>query len=341
MEIAAESDAPLGAGLRWQVYGAPAGEPALGPVAYPHRVSAMPNPLAPIAHHWLDSTHISFGVLTGGIYRKRWKIETSAFNGREPDENRKNFDFGALDSVSGRVSVLPTANLSLQASAGRLKDAEAGDNGGPRVDVNRITASATFHRLRTRNVWASTVGWGRNAEPDHTTNAMLLETVLTIADRDTWFGRFEAVEKTPHDLDLSTTTEVVTVAKLQGGYTRSLPAAHGFKPGLGVTASVGIVPEELRAAYGSRTNAGAGLFLTLRPVAMVMTTASAAASGRTMVMVQTAFDPARLTCAAGFDPTSAANTTYEGKRYYFCSPEDRDKFLTDPKMSLSMMPPKE
>jgi YHS domain-containing protein len=59
-----------------------------------------------------------------------------------------------------------------------------------------------------------------------------------------------------------------------------------------------------------------------------------------MVMVQTAYDPAKLTCAAGFDPRKAARTNYEGKTYYFCSVEDRDTFLTDPKMSLSMMPPK-
>lgn len=341
MEISAEYDAPLAAGTRWQVYGAPAGEPALGPVAYPHRVSAMANPLAPIAHHWLDSTHISFGVVTGGIYGKRWKIETSAFNGREPDENRKNFDFGALDSVSGRVSLLPTANLSLQVSAGHLKEAEAGENGGPRVDVNKVTASATFHRVRPRSVWASTVGWGRNTESHHATNAMLLETAFTIADRHTWFGRLETVGKTPHDLDVSTTSDLLTVTKLQGGYTRYLRSARGFEPGLGVTVSVGIVPEELRPAYGSRANTGVGLFLTLRPAAVVMTTAAAVAGGGTMVMVQTAFDPSKLTCAAGFDPKSAANTTYEGKRFYFCSPEDRDKFLTDPKMSLSMMPPKQ
>jgi YHS domain-containing protein len=58
------------------------------------------------------------------------------------------------------------------------------------------------------------------------------------------------------------------------------------------------------------------------------------------VMVQTAYDPTKLTCPAGFDATSAPSTTYEGKRYYFCSAEDRDRFLTDPKMSLSMTPPK-
>src|SRR5258705_6328145 len=82
MEFAATYDALIHGDLRWQVYGGPAAEPALGPVAYPHRVSAMPNPIAPVTHHWLDSTHVSFGVVTGGVYGKRWKAESSAFNGR-------------------------------------------------------------------------------------------------------------------------------------------------------------------------------------------------------------------------------------------------------------------
>src|SRR5437773_6012352 len=92
MELSAAYDAPLKGSVHWQIYGGPVGEPALGPAAYPHRVSAMPNPLAPISHHWLDSTHITFGVITGGVYGQRWKAEASVFNGREPDEKRTNFD---------------------------------------------------------------------------------------------------------------------------------------------------------------------------------------------------------------------------------------------------------
>ena len=107
----------------------------------------------------------------------------------------------------------------------------------------------------------------------------------------------------------------------------------------------GVVPSGLREVYGSRVNPGAGIFLTLRPAMMIAEpiagrAPSAVDAGRTMAMVQTALDPARLTCPAGFDPAAAPRTTYEGKTYYFCSPQDRDRFLIDPKMSLSMMPPK-
>ena len=344
MEIAAEYDAPLTGNTRWQLFGGPAGEPALGPVAYPHRISAMPNPIAPITHHWFDSTHVSFGVITGGIYSTRWKVETSAFNGREPDENRKDFDLGALDSVSGRVWFLATSNLALQLSAGRLKEAEAGEFSEPRRDVKKATASATYNRAYQRSVWATTVGWGRNSELDHATHAVLAESVVTRADRDTWFGRFEIASKTAHDLGIPSPLACIacidrrtfTVTKLQGGYSHYL-AAGAFRPGVGVVVSAGFVPESLRAVYGSRVNPGIGVYLTVRPGLM-----TAASSGRsTMVMVQTAYDPAKLTCPAGFDPKAAAMATYEGKTYYFCSAADRDKFLTDPRMSLSMMPPKQ
>ena len=340
MEISAEYDAPIRGDLRWQVYGGPAAEPALGPVAYPHRVSAMPNPIAPIAHHWLDSTHVSFGVVTGAVYGKRWKAETSLFNGREPDDNRKDFDFGVLDSVSGRVWFMPTPNVALQVSGGHLTEAEAGEGAGPRRDVDKVTASLTFHRVTTGRVAASTFGWGRNTELGHGTNALLLETNLTLEDRDTWFGRLEVMQKTPHDLEIPETRETFTVSKVQGGYTRYLHATSSFKAGLGAAVSAGIVPGALATFYGRRVNPGVAVFLTLRPAMMSMD-AGAGGGGQRMVMVQTAFDPAKLTCAAGFNPRTAASTMYEGKTYYFCSPEDRDRFLTDPKMSLSMMPPKQ
>jgi YHS domain-containing protein len=342
MELAAEYDAPLKGSTHWQAYGGPAGEPALGPVAFPHRLSAMPNPLAPIGHHWLDSTHVSFGVVTAGLYGARWKAEGSVFNGREPDQHRTDFDFGPLDSVSGRVWFLPTANLAMQVSAGRLKEAEAAEGAGPRQDVDKITASAAYNRVHDSNVWASTVAWGRNAESGHATNAVLFETSVALRDQDTWFGRFEVVGKTADDLDVEVSPEVLTVSKLQGGYTRYTPVARRFKAGVGVSFSVGFVPKELEFVYGSRANFGVGVFLTLRPAVMAVAShAGPGAPGGGMVMVQTAFDPTKLSCSPPIDPKSASTATFQGKTYYFCSEKERNDFLKDPAMSLSMMPPKQ
>jgi len=268
MELAAEYKRPVAHGIRLQLYGAPVGEPALGPVAFMHRVSAIPNALAPITHHWFDSTHITYGVATAGLYGMKWKAEGSVFNGREPDENRKDFDFGAMDSFSGRVWFLPTSQWALQLSAGHLKEAEAGEPGGARIDVDRVTASATYHRTTLENtIWATTVGWGRNKEPgEDPTNALLVESSVTIRQRDALYGRFEWSEKSGHDLVVPQ-HDVFTVAKLQAGYTRYLPSWNGWSPGLGAAISAGIVPKSLEATYGSRVNTGFAVYLTLRPAA--------------------------------------------------------------------------
>ena len=266
MEVAAEYHRPISPNLQWQLYGGLAGEPALGPVAYPHRVSALPNPLAPTGHHWLDATHITFGVVTAGLHGRRWKAEGSVFNGREPDEERAGFDFAALDSVSGRVWWLPTDRLAFQVSAGRLTEAEAAHEGGARHDVGRTTASATYHQpLGASGIWASTLAWGRNEEEGAASHALLLETNVTLADRDTWFGRFEVGGKPAHDLDIHGTDETFTVSKLQAGYVRYFTGSGPLAPGLGVSGSASFVPSALEPVYGDRVNLGLGIFLTIRP----------------------------------------------------------------------------
>src|SRR5262245_48471533 len=226
----------------------------------------MPFPVAPITHPWLDSTHITYGVVTGGVYGKSWKAETSVFNGREPDEDRTNFDFGAIDSWSGRVWFLPSSRWAIQFSGGHLTEAEEGHDGGPRIDVNRVTASATYHRVfRQDSIWASTVAWGRNQEPgSDATNAFLAESNLTFDERHTWFGRFELSGKSGHDLAIES-QDMFTVAKLQGGYTRYFDAWHGLKPGIGAGVSAGFVSESLEPFYGSRVHVGHTAFVTIRP----------------------------------------------------------------------------
>ena len=278
MELAARYEQPLGKALHLELYGGPAGEPALGPVAFPHRLSAMPNPLAPIGHHWLDATHVSFGVATAGLGGARWKAEASAFNGREPDDARRNLDLGALDSWSGRVWFLPGPRWALQVSGGRLKDAEADEHSSSRTDVDRVTASATYHRAFSSNspipqisnspiLWATTVAWGRNAEHgSNSSNALLVETSVTSKDRDALFARVEAVAKTAHDLGLETDGEF-TVSKVQGGYTRYFPAWRALQGGIGASVSVSFVPASLAPEYGGRVVSGYGAFLTLRPAA--------------------------------------------------------------------------
>lgn len=276
MELAADYDRPLTGTLRWQIYAGAVGEPAIGPAGFPHRLSAFSNPIAPISHHWLDATHITFGVLTTGVYAPRWKLEASAFNGREPDAERTDFDLARFDSVAVRLSLMPNERLALQVSGGHLHEAEAGVSRQPRADVNRVTTSATYHRrLGERGLWATTLAYGVNSEMaiipggvlDEVTHAVLLESSATRADRHTWFGRLEIVGKAAHDLHAHEyITSIFTVGKLEAGYVRHLRAWKGLLPGLGGVFMASAVPALLAPRYGGRIAPGFGLFVTIRPL---------------------------------------------------------------------------
>ncbi|HUP00492.1 MAG TPA: hypothetical protein VM737_03100 [Gemmatimonadota bacterium] len=275
MELAASYERELGEAVALQLYGGPVGEPALGPVAFPHRLSAFPNPYAPIGHHWLDSTHIAFGVATAGVFGRRWKLEGSLFNGREPDEDRYGIDVDALDSYSGRLWFLPSDRWALQVSAGHLNEAEPPHGGGPgepAIDVTRVTASATHHRLRADGgLWATTAAWGRNTEEGESSNALMLDSSFGWRERHIVFGRAERVEKSADDLDLLQSAllgGVFDITRLSLGYARQFDPVVGILPGIGASVSLSLLPEELELEYGDDAPVGFALFATLRPAPM-------------------------------------------------------------------------
>src|SRR5205807_2579197 len=169
MELAASYSRPLGERSSVFLYAGLPGEPALGPPAFMHRRSGEDNPEAPITHHWLDSTHVTFGVVTLGYVHGAFKIEGSAFHGREPDQARYNIETGRLDSASMRLSWNPSANWALQVSRGRIHSPEQLE---PGVDVVRTTASVAYNRPLAAGNWQTTLAWGRNAKSDRAaTNA--------------------------------------------------------------------------------------------------------------------------------------------------------------------------
>ena len=145
-----------------------------------HRFSGETNPEAPITHHWLDSTHITYGVATGGLVCRNFKLEGLSFTGREPDQYRYNIERPRFDSWSMRGTWNPTSDLSLQVSQGYLKSPEQLE---PNVDQRRTTASATYNRPFLRGNWQTTFAWGRKVDlPGKTTDAYLL------SRRSPWAG---------------------------------------------------------------------------------------------------------------------------------------------------------
>src|ERR1039458_6700107 len=149
---------PLAPDTRLQLYYAPVGDPALGPVAYPHRASAAELPEAALSHHWQDSTHIANDVVTVAIKHKIVRLEASGFYGTEPGENRWTIGYGPINSWATRLSLFPSKNWMGQFSVGRLDHPERQENG----DVIRTTASLHYSRPMARDTWSSSVIWGRN-----------------------------------------------------------------------------------------------------------------------------------------------------------------------------------
>jgi hypothetical protein len=176
------------------------GEPAIGPVAFMHRPSALQNPDAPLSHHWVDATHITFGVATLGVRYGAWKVEGSSFTGREPDEHRYNFDKPRFDSWSGRLSFNPSARWALQASHAFIKEPEELH---PGEDVNRTTASATFGSRGYGNEFVSITGlWGMNKTKGHDAEHAALLEGSYVQRRLGLFSRYEWVQKSAEELGL-------------------------------------------------------------------------------------------------------------------------------------------
>ena len=274
MELAALYEHRVSRALALQLYIAPVGEPAIGPVAYPHRPSAEDNPFAPIGHHWQDATHISFGVITAGLYSRRWKLEGSVFNGREPDENRTNFDYAgrSLDSYAGRVSLNPNGEWTVSASYAYLKTPEALE---PTVSQQRISAVVLNSRPFGKDgSWSSALIYGANkiSNTSGLENSVLLETNIDLNAWIALFGRLEYVNKSSRDLavEMAFPGAHFNVGEATLGYSRRLTTFPGGTLGVGALITLNIVPETLSAYYGSRTPVGFAVFLRIRAGRMAM-----------------------------------------------------------------------
>jgi hypothetical protein len=268
MELAALFQQPIARNLAVELYGGPAGEPALGPVAFMHRPSAQNDPLAPLGHHWQDATHISFGVLTAGLYSRQWKLEGSWFNGREPDENRWNVDLRRLDSYSGRLTVNPTGRLSVAGWYGSLPSPEQLH---PSESVHRYGASALYGgRGIAGGAWESALIWGANDHVGVAENSVVAETNLEIGRKNAVFGRAEYVRKSAQDLVLPNVNpeQQFDIRSLVGGLMREIAPIPGGSIGVGALVSVNFVPGAVESFYGTRTPSGFAVYVRVRPKRM-------------------------------------------------------------------------
>lgn len=251
------------------LYFAPVGDPALGPIAFPHRASAMELPQAPISHHWQDSTHIADEVVTVGIQHKKVKLEASGFHGAEPGENRWIVQTGRIDSWATRLWFFPANNWAAQVSAGRLTHPEALEPG----DQVRATASLAYTRPLPWGSWSSSLVWGR----DHSTatlrnsNSYLVESVLPLTRRNFITGRFELVDKDDlfdNQPALEERLDILygstfRIGAYTFGYTRDIDIFRRVETGIGANFTAYNLPAAIQPYYGSHPTGG-NIFIRLR-----------------------------------------------------------------------------
>jgi hypothetical protein len=269
MELAALYDLKLNDHTLLSFYAAPMGDPALGPLAYPHRESASEDPIAPLGHHLQDSTHIADDVVTVGLTYKNVRLEASGFHGREPDEFRWNIDSGKIDSWSTRVTVNPGRNWSLQYSIAQLHSPEALN---ANEDVRRMTASLMYNRPLRNGNWASMLLWGRNQSlsDGNVGNSYLLESTLRFMTRNNVWTRIENVDRTnelllgENPLPPGFVERYFTrVQAYTAGYDREVGHIPHLSTALGGQFMWYGVPQALQPAYGQHP-VGGMVFVRLR-----------------------------------------------------------------------------
>jgi hypothetical protein len=271
MELAALYDLKMGENSLLSLYFAPVGDPAIGPTAYAHRASASENPVGTLGHHQQDSTHIANEVVTLGLTHKMFRIESSGFHGREPDEFRWDLDTGKIDSWSTRLTVQPGKNWSGQVSYARIASPEALF---PNDDQARLTASVMYNRRLQGGNWASTMLWGRtrSIQDNSIFNSYLLESTMRFHARNSVWTRVENVDRSDelvlgeNPLPAGFREKAIgRVEEYTFGYDRDFPIVPHLSSALGAQFTTYGVPATLRPIYGSHP-VGFVVFARLRPI---------------------------------------------------------------------------
>jgi hypothetical protein len=241
------------------------GEFAFGPTAFMHRPSGENFPTAPLTHHWLDSGHITWGVVTAGITKGPLTLEASQFTGREPDEKRFDFERPRLDSTSLRLTWQMTPQLKGQASWARQISPEALE---PDKDQTKQSLSVEYARDFTRfGGLQSTLSWARRESEnghhgdDKPLDGWLFENTWKINPQWMVLARYERIrsDELVHD--------AYWVAKTELGGVRTFRINDQATVGLGLVQQFNTVPDGLKPVYGDNPS-GTVAFVTLKLNAM-------------------------------------------------------------------------
>jgi hypothetical protein len=265
MEAGALYDIRLGKQTLLSFYAAPIGDPAIGPTAYPHRLSASEDPLAALGHHQEDSTHIAYNVITAGITWRGLRFEESGCHGGEPTEQRWGFQPSpnghAIDSYSSRITFSPAPNWSGQYSIAHIISPEALY---PNEDQQRQTASIMYNKsfggTRHTGNWSNTLVWGRTRSltDNSKENSYLVESLLQFRTRNYLWTRIEDAGRSNELLispgsQLPPNFEESPIGHVQAytaGYDRDFHVAPHLLAAPGAQFTTYTAPQALIPTYG-------------------------------------------------------------------------------------------
>ena len=248
---------------------APVGEPALGPTAFMHRASAGENPTAPLGHHWQDSTHIAFDVITAGWGWKALSLEASVFHGararRTPLEHR-----GAARSTRSR-GVLRAALRRRLVGPGLVRLSRRTPRRPSRADVRRVDGLRPLRRRRRPAVRGEPrLGPERRGAGDERRVAArrrlagdALATRSTRAPNTSRRTTTCSPSRASRTCRRRNEPRLANVFAFTAGYLRDFALVKALATGLGADADRYSFPSSLKPAYGDFPVAG-HFFLRLR-----------------------------------------------------------------------------
>jgi hypothetical protein len=228
------------------------GSPTLGPTAFMHRSSARDNPQAPLIHHYVDSTHITPGVLRAGVRFGSLNFEGSVFRGAAPDEDRVDIERPGLDSWATRIR-WQRGPWEAQVSGGHLKQPEWFEP----FDATRITASLTFDGEARGRPLAMTLAWGANRQFNGfngNVDGFLLEGDLRATGAVAVYGRIEVTAKelfglSPHPKEFAHRHWFSEIKAFTFGSVWDLPLERVGRLGVGADVTLYDMGEDLRTYY--------------------------------------------------------------------------------------------
>ena len=265
MQLAAVWRTPIGDNTGLTIAGGPAGEPALGPVAFMHRASCAEYPFATlVASHLRFHSH-RLRRRDGGDRSRR--LDGRGVAVQRPRARRGSLGLRLRDAQFrvGAGVVSADRRVAVQASTGHLVDPEELEPG----NIERTTVSASWLKQNDMDFRAITIGYGVNAAEHGTRQAMFAEGTRHVG-LNSLFLRAETLQVETNvllmDTALASEREAQrknVVGTLTFGAVRDFLRWRGFEGGLGAAITFYAVPEVLKPSYGRPVSWQ--LYFRLRP----------------------------------------------------------------------------